>query len=234
MSVTCFVAGTDTDAGKTLITAGLLVAANRKGHRTQAMKPLASGSVVTEDGLRNDDALLLQSRSSVELSYRQVNPLAFEPAIAPHIAARQAGQRLDAGRLVGFCRGVMLGSADLTLIEGVGGWRVPLNERETVADMVRELQIPVVLVVAMRLGCINHAILSAEAIRRDGLVLAGWVANCVVPHMDCLDDNLATLDRWLAAPCLGVVPWQDSPSPELTADFLRVDLLLRDESGALQ
>lgn len=234
MPVTCFVTGTDTDAGKTLVSAGLLVAANRRGYRTQAMKPLASGSEVTEEGLRNADALLLQSRSSIELSYRQVNPLAFEPAIAPHIAARQAGKRLEASRIAGFCRGLMLGAADLTLIEGVGGWRVPLNERETLADVVRELQIPVVLVVAMRLGCINHAILTAEAIRRDGLMLAGWVANRTDPDMACFEENLATLDRWLAVPCLGVVPHQAEPTPELTADCLNVETLLQGQGGALQ
>lgn len=234
MPVTCFVAGTDTDAGKTLITAALLVAAQRQGYSVQGMKPVASGSDMTEDGLRNSDALLLQSRSSVELSYRQVNPLAFEAPIAPHIAARQLGQRLEASRIIGFCRGMMLGKADLTLIEGVGGWRVPLNERETFADIVRELQIPVLLVVAMRLGCISHAILTAEAIRRDGLLLAGWVANRTVPEMACFDDNLATLDRWLEAPCLGVVPYQSEPTPELTADSLDVELLLRGQAGALQ
>ncbi|MCV6604499.1 MAG: dethiobiotin synthase, partial [Porticoccaceae bacterium] len=156
MKKTFFITGSDTDVGKTLIAAGLLYAANKQSLNTAAIKPIAAGCEKTEDGLRNSDALILQQAATVELPYQQINPLALQPAIAPHIAAEEAGQRLQASRITGFCRGVLLLGADFTVIEGAGGWRVPLNERETVADIARELQTPVILVVAMKLGCINH------------------------------------------------------------------------------
>lgn len=226
MAMTFFVTGTDTDVGKTLISAALLVAARRRGLSTQGMKPVASGSEQVGDGLRNADALLLQAHSSVALDYDEVNPLTFAPAIAPHIAAQQQGKRLEAGRIAGFCRGALLKKSDFTVIEGVGGWRVPLNERETFADVVRALQLPVVLVVAMRLGCVSHALLTAEAIRRDGLPIAGWVANRSEPDMGCFDENLATLQSWLSAPLLGVVPWLSQPDPERAAASLDLEPLL--------
>lgn len=226
MATACFVTGTDTDVGKTLISAALLIAAHRRGLSTQGMKPVASGSETTERGLRNADALLLQRHSSIALKYDEVNPLTFAPAIAPHIAARQEGKRLDAARIAGFCRGALLKKADFTVIEGVGGWRVPLNERETFADVVRILNMPVVLVVAMRLGGVSHALLTAEAIQRDGLNIVGWVANRTDPAMICFDENLATLQTWLPAPLLGVIPWLSKPAPELAADCIDLAPLL--------
>jgi len=226
MAKTYVVAGTDTDVGKTLISAALLVAAHRRGMSTQGMKPLASGSAETGQGLRNADALLLQAHSSIALEYDEVNPLVFAPAIAPHIAARQSGQRLDAARIAGFCRGALLKKTDFTVIEGVGGWRVPLNERETFADVVHALDVPVILVVGMRLGCVSHALLTVEAIQRDGLTIAGWVANRIDAGMSCFDENLATLQGWLDVPLLGVVPRLSEASPSLAADCLDVEVLL--------
>lgn len=221
-----FIAGTDTDIGKTLIAAGLLVAANRRGLSTAALKPVAAGCERTADGLRNADALLLQRCMSVELPYEQVNPLALEPAIAPHIAAQQAGVRTGVDRLAGFCRGVLMQRADLTLVEGAGGWRVPLNQREFLSQLAVALQLPVVLVVGMRLGCLNHALLTAEAIARDGLPLAGWVANRCQPDMACCDENLQTLRNLLPAPLLGEVPYLATPDPESAAVHLNCDPLV--------
>lgn len=205
-----FVAGTDTEVGKTYVTAALLESAARRGLKTAAVKPVASGCEATADGLRNADALLLQEAMTMELPYQQVNPIALEPAIAPHIAAMEAGKRLDVSRMVGVCRGVMSAGADLVLIEGAGGWRTPLGPRAFLSQLPRELDIPVVLVVGMQLGCINHALLTAEAIRRDGLPLAGWVANFVRDDMERRDENLATLKTLLPAPLLGVLPYDEA------------------------
>ncbi len=222
---TFFIAGTDTDVGKTVVTAGLLEAANKIGLSTIGMKPVAAGCQQTEAGLRNEDALLLQKAMSVNLPYEQINPVALEPAIAPHIAADQVGKRLLASQLAGYCRGVMMQPADIMLIEGAGGWRVPLNRSETLAGLAKELQLPVILVVGMKLGCINHALLTVEAIRRDGLMMAGWVAN-QCHEMDCYDENLATLKELIGAPCLGEIPVLEEVTSAVVANYLSVDLVI--------
>ncbi|GMG85772.1 dethiobiotin synthase [Biformimicrobium ophioploci] len=218
-----FIAGTDTDAGKTFIACALLAAARRKGLSTAAIKPVASGCEQTSDGLRNSDALLLMSAMSAELAYEQVNPVALEPAIAPHIAAAEAGRRLDPMRLAGFCRGVLGAGQDFTLVEGAGGWRVPLGPQGFLSDLPRALELPVILVVGMKLGCINHAVLTAEAIRRDGLPLAGWVANFGAAEMARPDENFDTLCRLLPAPCLGRVPHVEGADFQAGAGFLDID-----------
>lgn len=220
-----FVTGTDTDVGKSAVTAGFLSLAAGAGLRTLAIKPVASGCDETPDGLRNADALHLQSAMTEALSYEQVNPVALRPAIAPHVAASEAGVSLSAGRLAGFCRGVMMRPGDLVLVEGAGGWRVPLNERETYADLPRAMEMPVILVVGLKLGCINHALLSAEAIRRDGLTLAGWVGNqCTHQSMVLEEQTMAYLRSQMPAPCLGHVPWIESaghfPAPDAVAPYL--------------
>ncbi|WP_461480890.1 dethiobiotin synthase [Porticoccus sp.] len=221
-----FVTGTNTGVGKTLVTASLLAAARQRGLRTAGLKPVAAGCDMTQDGLRNEDALALLAQTSLPLTYEQVNPVALQAAIAPHIAAAQENRRLSADRLAGFGRGTMMHPLDLLLIEGAGGWRVPLNERETFADLVKILQLPVLLVVGMELGCINHALLSAEAIRRDGLVLAGWVANRVVPEMSCYQENLHSLQLRLGCPMMGELPYLAEPGVEQAAACLDLDLLL--------
>lgn len=220
-----FVAGTDTDAGKTFVAASLLYAANNAGLTTAAIKPVAAGCESTEEGLRNSDALILQQAATVKLPYQQINPVALEPPIAPHIAAQEIGQRITATRIAGFCRGVMMQGANLTLIEGAGGWRVPLNEREAYSDVPRELQVPVILVVGMKLGCINHAMLTVEAIHRDGLPLAGWVANSIDPDMSRYPENLDTLKRMMPAPLIGEVPFVEGCDPQQGAAHLNIDLL---------
>jgi dethiobiotin synthetase len=213
---TFFIAGTDTDVGKTLIAAGLLIAARTNGLTTAALKPLAAGCEKTDVGLRNADALLLRSVITQPLTYEQVNPIALEAAIAPHIAAQQEKRILSADRIAGFCRG-SLNQADFTLIEGAGGWRVPLNPQETLADVVKILRVPVILVVGVRLGCINHALLTLEAIRNDGLQVAGWIANCIDADMLVLEENIASLAARIPAPCIGVVPWLDEVVPDAVA-----------------
>ncbi len=220
MKQTFFIAGTDTDVGKTVISCGLLARARLDGKTTAAIKPVASGCEQTPEGLRNSDALLLQQTMTMDLSYDQVNPVALEPAIAPHIALQEAGRRINAEQLVGYCRGVMMRRADLTLIEAAGGWRAPLSPREMYSSVPQKLNIPVVLVVGMKLGCINHATLTAEAIIRDGVRLAGWIANRAEPEMSRFEENLATLKGLLPAPCLGVVPHLNDTSPESVAHYL--------------
>lgn len=223
---TYFIAGTDTNVGKTLVAAGLLVAAKNHGLTTAALKPLAAGCEKTDAGLRNADALLLQSVITEPLVYEQINPIALEAAIAPHIAAQQEKRVLSADRLAGFCRG-SLNLADFTLVEGAGGWRVPLNPQETLADIAKILRLPVILVVGVRLGCINHALLTVEAIRSDGLQLAGWVANCIDADMPVLQENIHSLAVRIPAPCLGVVPWLDNAAPESVASMLDQESLVQ-------
>lgn len=225
MHAAYFIAGTDTDVGKTTIAAGLLHSAGLAGLSTLGAKPVASGCSVTPKGLRNADALALMAQSSIELPYAQVNPFAFEPAIAPHLAAREAGVALSVQALLAPMREVLAHAADFTLIEGAGGWRVPLSDQANLSDLAIALQLPVILVVGVRLGCINHALLSAEAIARDGLQLAGWVANIIEPRTSRLEENLATLAERLPAPCLGRVPKLKGVSAQAVAEHLQLDLL---------
>lgn len=226
MSASYFIAGTDTDIGKTTVAAGLLHAAGLKGLSTLGAKPVASGCDVTPKGLRNSDALSLMAESSIKLKYEQVNPVAFEPAIAPHLAAREAGVALTVSSLLTPMRQVLAQNADFTLIEGAGGWRVPLSDQANLSDLAMALKLPVILVVGVRLGAISHALLTAEAIARDGLHLAGWVANIVDPKTARLEENLATLAERLPAPCLGRIPHLKSPAAQTVAEYLHLDLIL--------
>ena len=225
MSPAYFITGTDTDVGKTTVAAGLLQAARAAGLSTAAGKPVASGCEVTPEGLRNADALALMAQCTLALSYEEVNPVAFEPAIAPHIAAREAGVALTVPALLTPMQRILRQRADFTLIEGAGGWRVPLSGQDSLSDVAQGLDLPVILVVGVRLGCISHALLTAEAIAQDGLQLAGWVANIIDPKTSRLEENLATLAERLPAPCLGRVPKLKSPTPEAVAQYLELDLL---------
>ncbi|MGE7959189.1 dethiobiotin synthase [Pseudomonas sp. NPDC089530] len=225
MSQAYFITGTDTDVGKTTVAAGLLHAARLSGLSTAAGKPVASGCDPSPNGLRNADALALLAECSLPLTYDEVNPLAFEPAIAPHLAAREAGVALTVQALLGPMRQVLAKGADFTLIEGAGGWRVPLAGQDNLSDLAMALDLPVILVVGVRLGCISHALLTAEAIAQDGLQLAGWVANIIDPKTSRLEENLATLAERLPAPCLGRVPWLKAMSAEAVAAHLQLDLL---------
>jgi dethiobiotin synthetase len=227
MNQAFFVTGTDTEIGKTTVAAGLLYAARLAGLSTAAAKPVASGCVLTADGLRNDDALALLGECTLALRYEEVNPLAFAPAIAPHLAAREAGVLLNVAALQGPVQAILDKRADFTLVEGAGGWRVPLAGQAALSDLAIALKLPVILVVGVRLGCINQALLTAEAIQRDGLPLAGWVANLVDPLTSRLEDNLATLAERLPAPCLGYLPRLADASPAVVASYLNLDFLHR-------
>lgn len=222
-----FVTGTDTDIGKTFVSLALLAAARGQGRSTLGLKPVAAGCEQTPDGWRNADALALLAASSLTpLIYEEVNPVALPLAASPHLAARAAGRRLALSQLAGFVRGSLGRRADFTLVEGAGGWRVPISEREFLSGLPRALNMPVVLVVGIRLGCLNAALLTAEAILKDGVRLAGWVANVLEPDMAGLDDNIASLRQWLPAPCLGVLPWQAGQAPEAVAQALDISPLL--------
>jgi len=216
-----FITGTDTDVGKTICTAALLHKAKLASKSTLGLKPLAAGCEETEQGLRNSDALALMAQSTEQLPYDQVNPVALKEAIAPHIAAERLNKPLSAARLVGYLRGVlMINRADFICIEGAGGWRVPLNAKETLAEVPKDLKLPVIVVVGMKLGCINHAMLTMEAIHRDGLNVVGWIANRIDNDMDAYQENLDSLKKQIRVPCLGEVPYLTDPSVEAVAQHL--------------
>ncbi len=225
MSQAYFITGTDTGVGKTSVAVALLQAAAKRGLSTAAVKPVAAGCEFTSAGLRNDDALLLHKACTTALRYEQINPFALEPAIAPHFAALREGLHLDAKQLAAHCQKTLDLKAELTVIEGAGGWRVPLNARQTFADIAILLKVPVILVVDIKLGCLNHALLSAEAIRADGLSLAGWVANRASGVNECHGEMVAELKSRLAGPLLGDLPHclnQDELAAHLNLDRLEL------------
>ena len=220
MTSCLFVTGTDTGVGKTTVSCGLLARAGAQGLMTAALKPVASGCQPTAGGLRNPDALALQQGAGIEMTYDEVNPVALEPAIAPHIALAEAGRIVTASQLASHCRSYLNQGLDLVLVEGAGGWRVPLSEHELYSQVPCLLQASVVLVVGMQLGCINHALLTAGAIAHDGLSLVGWVANSAGGAMPELDANIATLTQLLPAPCWGRIPCLRHPSGQDAAQHL--------------
>lgn len=222
-----FVTGTDTGVGKTLVSASLLWALAKTGRRCVGMKPVASGCRTTAAGMRCSDAEILLAHSSVSVSYADVNPYRYEPAVAPHLAARAAGQTIELDIIrMHFER--LCATADWLVVEGVGGWLVPLNGRSTVADLARLLGLPVLLVVGMRLGCLNHALITAAAIEHAGLELAGWVTNHIDPTMELLDENVEALKVRIGAPLLGVVPHLAEVTPAAAAISLDLAQLASD------
>ena len=226
-SKTFFVTGTDTGVGKSVVSAAILHDANEMGLTTLGLKPIAAGCDDTEDGLRNEDAVLLRRYSSIDVPYEMSNPISLSLAIAPHIAAEQEGRSINLARLEGMCKGALMQRPDLALIEGAGGWRVPINARHTLADLAKALNVPVILVVGLRLWCINHALLSAEAIRADGLAIAGWVINQVEPDMPYAEANIDSLRQRIPEPYLGAIPHsgQSVSVPEL-AQYIDINVLL--------
>ncbi|MDO9482850.1 MAG: dethiobiotin synthase [Hydrogenophaga sp.] len=216
----CFVTGTDTGVGKTLVSAALLHTLARHHPRVVGMKPVAAGLVQQGGAWVAEDVLALRAASTVAVPPGLDNPVALPEPLSPHLAAARVGRRVGVAELVAAHR-ELRSLADVVLVEGSGGWRVPLNEDETLADLAVALALPVVLVVGLRLGCLNHALLSAEAIRAEGLHLAGWVANTVDPAMACRDENIQTLRQRLAAPLLGTVPWQPQ-GPDARAVLLEL------------
>ena len=207
-----FITGTDTGVGKTLVAASLLAALNVRRVRAIGMKPVASGCRSTPQGLRNADAELLIAHSAGEPDYALVNPYTFAEPIAPHLAAAYAGIEIEPERIV-TAFAALSTMSQFVVVEGVGGWMAPLGPTLMQADLVRTLRLPVILVVGLRLGCLNHALLSARAIRADDCELAGWIGNGIDGDMLRLEDNLATLRTRLGAPCLGVLAHTDTPDP---------------------
>lgn len=224
-----FITGTDTGVGKTWATLCLMRALQSRGLRVVGMKPVATGAVWWEGRLVNEDALALQEAGSVSLPYELVNPYVFEPPVSPHIAAGLAGRNIDLARIVDISHELRQ-LADCVLIEGVGGWRAPLNEREQVAELAMAVGLPVILVVGLRLGCLNHALLTHESIKASGAGLAGWIANHMISDFPYVEENIRTIDVALGLSPLARIPYFEAPcqptgrglSPSETDEILRV------------
>ena len=217
----CFVAGTDTDVGKTLVAAALLIKCRERGQTAAGMKPVAAGCELRGGRLWNADVAALTAASGLALDRALVNPYLFAAPIAPHIAAAEEGIDIDLEHIAG-CYARLCEQAEAVVVEGAGGFLVPLGGDSDGGHLARRLGLPVLLVVGMRLGCINHALLTQEAIAARGLVLAGWVANRVDPGMARFDANLAALKSRLRAPLLGVIPFLDRPEAALAARHLEL------------
>ncbi len=216
-----FVTGTDTGCGKTLVTLGLMERLRRAGGRVAGMKPVAAGAARTPEGLRNDDALAIQALCHRPYPYRLVNPCCLRTPAAPHLAAASEGKRIDLAAILEAAQRLRADS-DHLVVEGAGGWKVPLTDSADMAELCRMLEMPAILVVGLKLGCLNHALLSAQSILDSGVPLAGWVANSLTPDMPFQAENLATLRERLPAPLLGHVPWQARPEAGLAASRLEL------------
>ncbi|TXI42544.1 MAG: dethiobiotin synthase [Nitrosomonas sp.] len=212
-----FVTGTDTGVGKTTVSCALLHAFAAQGHKVIGMKPIAAG---VENGKCLDVEQLIAA-SNISTAREYVNPYAFDPTISPHIAAQQAGTEIDLA-VIQHAYQAISNQADIVIVEGAGGFLVPVNQTQNGADLACALNLPVILVVGMRLGCLNHALLTAQAIRISGLPLAGWVANCVDPQMQVLEENIATLEQRLEGPLMGVVPFDVEMDVQKSARLLDV------------
>jgi len=216
-----YITGTDTDAGKTLATCTLLQAFCALGKSAVGMKPVASGCVRTVDGLRNDDALKLQASSHPQPDYAHVNPYALLDATAPEIAAERAGMTITLPEMEEAFQ-ALRATADVVLIEGVGGWMAPLATGLDQCELVRRCGVPVILVVGMRLGCLNHARLTARAIAADGCELRGWIATAIDPDLKFAEEYFHLLQAAIPAPCLGRLPHRPAPDPRQLAGYLRL------------
>lgn len=204
-----FITGTDTGVGKTLVSVSLVKALVQHGLRVAVMKPIASGSEHTPSGLRNADALALAAASNVDFPYATINPYCFEPAISPHIAAEEANIAVDTSLIKNRFEALAAG-ADVVVVEGAGGWYAPISGTQSMADLPKSLQLPVLLVVGLRLGCLNHALLTKEAIEASGVEFAGWVANAIDPTLERAAQNLSSLERMLGSEPLAVFPFAAS------------------------
>jgi dethiobiotin synthetase len=210
MAQAYFVVGTDTGVGKTYVSSALVRHFVDAGFRTVGMKPIASGCDEVNGAYSNEDVTALMQASNINAPSDMINPYRFVPAIAPHIAAKHAGVAIDTDVILTAYQQLSQIS-DMVIVEGAGGFLVPLNAHQTLADLAVQLNLPVILVVGMRLGCINHALLTVEAMKVRGLTLAGWVANQVNPEMAMFEENLQTLQQRISAPCLSVVHYQQTP-----------------------
>lgn len=212
-----FVTGTDTGVGKTTVSCALLRAFAAQGKKVIGMKPVVAGS---ENGKWPDVEQLIAA-SNISAAREYVNPYAFDSPISPHIAAQQAGIEIDLA-VIQHAYQALSNQADIVIVEGAGGFLVPVNQTQNGADLARALSLPVILVVGMRLGCLNHALLTSQAIRISGLPLAGWVGNCVDPEMRVLEENIATLEQGLDCPLLGVLPYDVEMDAQKSSGLLRL------------
>ena len=226
MTKTFFITGTDTEVGKTVSTVALLRAANKLGLLTAAYKPVASGCDLMEEGLCNQDVVMLQKNTSLRLAYEQLVGYCFEPHIAPHIASDECGVPIELDVLSQGLTRLKETDADMIFVEGAGGWRLPIGQGNFLSDWVRHEDLPVILVVGARLGCLNHALLTVAAIRQQGLRIAGWVVNRVDPHMSRYEENLGTLKALLPAPFLGEIPFVEAVHEADLCGYLDVEPLL--------
>ncbi len=236
-----FITGTDTDCGKTTISLGLMAALQRRGLRVLGMKPVATGATCWSEvdlaitswaalskkfGVKtlkfNSDALQLLAQGSTLEPYELINPYLFVPPIAPHLAAAQINVTIDANTII-TAYNHLATRADRIIVEGVGGWRVPLAPNFFLSDLAVMLQLPVIVIIGLKLGCINHALLTIENIRASGAPIHGWIANQIDPNLRERDGILATLTKLITAPCLGIVPWLDAATPQQIADYLRIE-----------
>ena len=212
-----FVVGTDTGVGKTHAACALLHALARRHPRVVGMKPVAAGGVDTPQGLSNEDSIAHRAASTISVPPELDNPILLPEPLSPHIAAARAGRAIDFARITrAFAE--LRAQADAVVVEGAGGFLVPMSETQTGADLAVALKLPLVLVVGMRLGCLNHALLTAEAIRARGLRLAGWIANRIDPGFLCPEENLAYLTSHLGAPLWADLPFSPTPDPRADAD----------------
>ena len=207
---TFFVTGTDTDVGKTVASTLMLQALNKQNYSTLGIKPISAGCIKTPDGLKNDDALALQGASSIDAAYSIINPITFEPAIAPHIAAIELNSEVNLVDLQICLENAKALKPQHLLVEGAGGWRLPLNNQGVFfSDFALQNQMKVILVVGMKLGCLNHAVLTYQSIVNDGLDCVGWIANQIDPDMPYIEQNIDSLQALLPSPMLARIPYQD-------------------------
>lgn len=215
-----FITGTDTASGKTLIAGALLNYLNHLGRKTLAFKPVSAGCQETPDGLRNQDAVELGAIASLKIPYSEVNPVVFKEPIAPHIAAAKIKTKITLTHLIDHYNQLKNYQPEHIIIEGAGGWRVPINNKQYISDFVKVANIPVILVVGMRLGCINHSLLTYEAMQKDGVKLAGWVANILDAKMLVVEENIACLKNVINGPLLGIVPYHKNMNFKKAGEYL--------------
>ncbi|PIF89667.1 dethiobiotin synthetase [Acidovorax sp. 62] len=214
----CFVVGTDTGVGKTHVSCALLQAMAQHHRRVVGMKPVAAGVVPWGEGWASEDSIALRAASTIAVPPELDTPVLLPDPLSPHIAAARAGVQIDIAAIAQAYQALSL-QADAVVVEGAGGFHVPLSPTETGADLAVALNLPMVLVVGLRLGCLNHALLTAEAIAARGLTLAGWVANRVDPDMLAPEENIAWLQQRLGAPPLADIPWGEHTAHSLAAHF---------------
>ena len=221
-----FITGTDTEIGKTFVSSLLIKIFAEEGLQVIGMKPVASGAKNINGTLKNEDALTLIQASNVDADYKNINPYVFEPAVSPHIAAENAGVEIDLEKIK-KCFDQLKKISDVVVVEGVGGWYAPLSCHTTVADLAETLQLPVILVVGLRLGCLNHALLTAQAIRQSGLPIAGWIANHVQKDFSSAEKNITTLKHFLNDfSFLGCIPYQTNLENKISLHQLNKKTLI--------